>query len=393
VEEKIMRTFGFAVMLIVFILIFGFANFYIGLRGWQGVGSRISFLNNKVYWILFWLIALSFILARFVERFVPATVGDFLNLIGGYWMAAMLYALIILPIVDIISLARRKAAFIPRGIAESDVIKAYSGILVFALLIGILVYGTWNARNIKVSQYNIDMDKKAGSLKQLKIAMMSDLHLGTVVNNSRLSKMVDKINELKPDIVLIAGDIIDDNIKPFLKQNMNETFKGLKSKYGVYAVTGNHDYYGGDSEELIKTLEESGIKILTDEYIKIEDSFYVAGREDLAVESHYKRNRKPLEEILRGTDKNLPIILMDHNPKDLNAPMANGVDLQVSGHTHRGQMFPSRYITQSLYELDWGYLKKDNLNIVVSSGIGTWGPPIRIGNSSELVEINLKFKE
>jgi uncharacterized protein len=388
-----MRTFGFAVMLVVFILIFGLANFYIGLRGWQGVGSRIPFLNNKVYWILFWIIALSFILARFVERFVPATVGDFLNLIGGYWMAAMLYALIILPVVDLIRLARRKAAFIPRGITESEIIKTYSGILVFLLLIGILVYGTWNARNIKVSQYNIEVDKKAGSLKQIKIAMMSDFHLGAVVDNSRLSKIVDKVNELQPDIVLIAGDIIDDNIKPFMKQNMSETFKGLKAKYGVYAVTGNHDYYGGDSQELINVLETSGVKVLTDEYVKIEDSFYVSGREDLAVESYYKRSRKPINQILDGVDKSLPVILMDHNPKDLNAPMENGVDLQVSGHTHRGQMFPSRYITQSLYELDWGYLKKDNLNVVVSSGIGTWGPPIRIGNSSELVEINLKFKE
>lgn len=388
-----MRTVGFAVMLVVFILIFGGVNYYIGLRGWQGVGSHIPFLNNKIYWVLFWLIALSFVIARFVERFVPESVGDFLNLMGGYWMAAMLYLLIILPIVDVIRLARRRVAFIPRGISESTIIKTYSGILVFLLLIGILVYGTWNARNIKVAKYDIDVPKKAGNLKQLKIAMMSDLHLGAIVDNSRLTKIVDKVNELQPDIVLIAGDIIDDNIKPFLRQNMGETFKGLKSKYGVYAVTGNHDYYGGDSGELIKILEASGIKVLTDESIKINDSFYVAGREDLAVESYYKRSRKPLEQIMEDTDKTLPIILMDHNPKDLNAPMINGVDLQVSGHTHRGQMFPSRYITQSLYELDWGYLKKDNLNVVVSSGIGTWGPPIRIGNSSELVEINLNFTE
>jgi uncharacterized protein len=127
--------------------------------------------------------------------------------------------------------------------------------------------------------------------------------------------------------------------------------------------------------------------------LKIEDSFYVAGREDIAVESYYKRNRKPLTELLARADKALPLILIDHTPKNLQEPMENGVDLQVSGHTHRGQMFPSQFITERLFEVDFGYLKKDKLNVVVSSGIGTWGPPIRIGNNSELVEINLKFTE
>jgi uncharacterized protein len=388
-----MKSVGFAVMLVVAILIFGGVNYYIGIKGWRGVGSLVPFLNSKVYWIIFWVIALSYILARVGERFLPSTIGNYLNLIGGYWMAAMLYLLIILPVVDIIKFARRRVGFMPRGISESALIKTYSGILVLVLLVGILVYGTWNARNIKVTKYDIEIPKKAGGLKELKIAMMSDLHLGFIVDNSRLTKMVDKVNELQPDIILIAGDIIDDNIAPFVKQNMGETLKGLKAKYGVYAATGNHDYYGGDSEELIKNLEASGVKVLTDKYVKINDSFYVAGREDIAVESYYKRNRKLLKELLSDVDKALPVILIDHTPKNLQDPMENGVDLQVSGHTHRGQLFPSQYITQGLFELDWGYLKKDNLNVVVSSGIGTWGPPIRIGNSSELVEINLRFTE
>jgi uncharacterized protein len=388
-----MRNAGFAIMIIISILIFGGVNYYIGLRGWQGVGSLIPFLNNKVYWIMFWVIALSFILARLSGRFLPASVGYYLDLVGGYWMAAMLYLLIILPIVDIIKLIKRRVNFIPRGISESAIIKTYLGVLILLLLLGILIYGTWNAANIKVAHYDIDIPKKAGDLKELKIAMVSDLHLGTIVDNSRLSKMVDKINELKPDIILIAGDIIDDKVAPFVKQNMGEILKELKAKNGVYAATGNHDYYGGDSEELIKNLEASGVKVLTDQYMKINDSFYVVGREDIAVESYYKRNRKPLKELLSDVDKALPVILIDHTPKNLQEPMENGVDLQVSGHTHRGQLFPSQYITQSLFELDWGYLKKDNLNVVVSSGIGTWGPPIRIGNSSELVEIILRFEE
>ncbi len=388
-----MRTVGFAVMIIVSILIFGAVNYYIGIRGWRGIGSIIPFINSKVYWILFWIIAFSFILARAGRRFLPASIEDFLSVVGNYWMAAMLYLLIILPVFDIIMLVRRRVDFIPRGISENTIIKTYTGVLVLMLLIGILVYGTWNAKNIKVAKYNIDISKKAGNIKEIKVAMISDLHLGNIVDNSRLSKMVEKINELQPDIILMAGDIIDDNIEPFLKQNMSETLKGLNARYGVYAATGNHDYYGGDVDEIVKSLEASGIKVLNDEYVIINDNFIVAGRQDIAVESYYKRKRKSLAEFLSDADKTLPVILIDHTPKNLQEPMENGVDLQVSGHTHRGQMFPSRYITERLFEIDWGYLKKDNLNVVVSSGIGTWGPPIRIGNSSELVEINLKFKE
>jgi predicted MPP superfamily phosphohydrolase len=387
-----MKTFGFILMIIVSILIFGGVNYYIGIRGWQGIGSLIPFLNNKIYWIIFWVIAFSFIFARIGEKFIPERVGNYLDIIGGYWMAAMLYLLIILPVVDIIKFARNKVGFLPRGISENTIIKTYSGVLVFLLLIGILIYGTWNAKNIKVSHYELDIPKNAGGLKELKIAMLSDAHLGSIVDNSRLTKMVDKINELEPDIVLMAGDIVDEKVGIFVKQNMGENFKRLRAKYGIYAVTGNHEYYGGDSEEIIKNLKASGVNVLTDEYIKINDSFYIAGREDLAVESYYKRKRKPLSDILAEVDKNLPVILMDHNPKDLKEPMDNGVDLQVSGHTHRGQMFPSQIVTQKLYELDWGYLKKGNLNVIVSSGIGTWGPPIRVGNSSELVEIIIKFK-
>lgn len=386
-----MKVLSYGLMIIVSILLFGGINYYIGMRSWQRVWSLVPFLNNKIYWSIFWIIALSFIIARIGERFLPGGITNYFNIIGGYWMAAMLYFIIVLPIFDIIRFTGRRATFIPQTIKDNTFIRTFSGMLGLLLVVGILIYGSFNARNIKVSFYDIDVPKQAGNLEELKIAMISDLHLGNIVDNSRLIKMVDKINELKPDVVLIAGDIIDDKIGPFMKQNMGETLKKLNSKYGVYAVTGNHDYYGGDAPELIKTLDASGIKVLSDEYVNIADSFYVAGRQDVAVENYYKTKRKPVEEILKGSNKSLPIILLDHNPLNLEEPQKAGVDLQVSGHTHRGQMFPSQYITQRIYELDWGYLKKDNLNVVVSSGIGTWGPPIRVGNSSELVEITLKF--
>lgn len=392
IEERNMKNFGIALIFIVFIAIFGLTNYYIGVRVWQGVGSKITFLNNKVYWVVFWAVAFSYVLARGGEKFLPASIGNYLNIIGGYWMAAMLYFLLTLPIVDIIRLTDKRFAFMPRGISGNTLIKAYAGTMIVLVVIGILIYGTLNAQNLKVVNYDIKVNKNAGNVDKLNIVMISDIHLGSIVDNSRLTKIVDKINSLNPDLVLLAGDIVDEKVGIFIKQDMGQNFKRLKSKYGVYAVTGNHEYYGGEAPEIIKELEKSNVKVLMDEYVNIADSFYVAGREDIATESYYKKKRKTLEEILTGSDKNLPIILMDHNPMNLKEPQESGIDLQLSGHTHKGQMFPSRIVTRNMYEVDWGYLKKDNFNIVVSSGVGTWGPPVRIGNSAEIVQINLTFQ-
>lgn len=388
-----MKVVGYVLMIIVTILVFGGVNYYIGLRGWQGVGSLIPFINAKIYWIIFSIIAVSFILARLGERFLPNSVEGYLNLVGTYWMAAMLYFIIILPLVDIGRFVGGKASFIPQGIRENTFIKTYAGVFVFLIVIGILIYGTYNAKNIKVSKYDINIAKKAGNVRELRIAMFSDAHLGSIVDNARLTKMIDRVNELNPDIVLMPGDIVDEKLSPFVKQNMGENFKRLRSKYGVYFSTGNHEYYGGEVEGIVNNLKASGVKVLSDDWVKIDDSFYIVGRQDIASLSYNKKERKTVDDILNGVDKSLPIILMDHNPKYLEEPQKSGVDLQVSGHTHRGQMFPSEYITRRLYEIDYGYLKKDNFNIVVTSGIGTWGPPIRVGNSSELDLIVLHFKE
>lgn len=386
-----MRTVGFVFAIIISTLIFGSLNYYIGLRGWQKVGSLIPYINSKVYWGIFWLIALSFILARLGEKFLPDSVENYLVFIGDYWMAAMMYFLILLPLVDLIRFGGRRIAYFKSGGRAIAFFQNYYGVLVFLLMIGLLIYGTWSAQNIKLAHYDIDINKKAGTLKELHVVMMSDSHLGNIVDNKRLEKMVEKINEQNPDIVLMAGDIVDEKVDPFINQGMGETMKKIQSKYGVYAITGNHEFYGGDVEKIVKVLEESGVKFLRDDFVKVADSFYVVGREDISIESYYKKKRKSLNEILDGSDNALPVIMMDHNPRDLKEPQENGVDLQLSGHTHRGQMFPNQYFTKMLYEIDWGHLKKDNYNIIVSSGIGTWGPPIRIGNSSELVDITLHF--
>lgn len=380
------------IFVIISIGIFGIVNYYIGLRGWQNVGSLIPFLNNRIYWMVFWIIALSYIISKIGDKYIPAGIENYLNIIGAYWLAAMMYFIIILPIVDIIRILGGKASFIPIGIKQNAALKTTAGLLVFFIVIGLVAYGSFNARNAKVVNYDINIQKSAGSLTKLNIVMVSDIHLGDIVDNKRLQSMVEKINAENPDLVLLLGDIVDEKVEPFRKQHMGESFSKLKAKYGVYAVTGNHEYIGGESEQIVDELELSGIKVLRDNYIKVDDAFYLVGREDLASERFTGTKRKSISSIIDSIDMSKPIILMDHQPQKLEEAQNSGVDLQLSGHTHKGQMFPNEIFTKKLYEIDWGYLRKGNLNVIVSLGYGTWGPPIRIGNSPEIVGVNLTFK-
>jgi hypothetical protein len=159
----------------------------------------------------------------------------------------------------------------------------------------------------------------------------------------------------------------------------------------VIAITGNHEYIGG-VEDAYKYLTEHGITVLRDASTKVADSLYVVGREDLSKKSFARGTRKPLHEVMADVDRSWPIILMDHQPFRLNEAAENGVDLQLSGHTHHGQLWPFHFITRKMYEVSWGYKKKGETHYYVSCGVGTWGPPVRIGNKPEIVNIKLAFQ-
>jgi predicted MPP superfamily phosphohydrolase len=196
---------------------------------------------------------------------------------------------------------------------------------------------------------------------------------------------------LDPDIVLLPGDIVDEDLNPVIKENLGESLRTIKSKFGVFAVTGNHEYIGG-VEEAVSYLTENGVHFLRDESILINHTAYLLGREDRSVNRFKNKSRKTLQEIMQGVDKHYPIISMDHQPFHLAEAEENGIDLQLSGHTHNGQLWPLNYITDAIYEVDWGYKRIADTHIYVSCGVGTWGPPVRSGNRPEIVNIKLDFE-
>lgn len=366
-------------------------NYYIGSKGLQLLNSILPSISPKIYWPIFFLIAFSFIIERFISRFMPEIVSYIFSVVGSYWIAALVYFGIIILIIKLILVFDKWLAFVPSHL-KTDHMSNIVSISAAVLVVLILIIGTWQARNPVTVKYDININKDGGNIKNLHAVMVSDIHLGTLVRKGQLDKMVRLINEKNPDIVFIAGDLINDDIKPFLDQNMPESLKQIKSRYGVYYCLGNHEYYGGSSNEIANALTGAGIKVLRDSYVNIQDSIYVIGREDMGAVRHLNHPRAKLSQIISGLDKSKPLILLDHQPSNLKEPAGEGIDLQFSGHTHRGQFFPFNFITNAIFEKDWGYLKKGDFQLIVSSGLGTWGPPIRFLNSTELVEININFK-
>ena len=373
--------FNIALVTIIFILI----NFYLGIHGWIYISTLLSKWITPslkfLYWSLFWLATFSYILSRIFKRKLPMSIFRPLHQLGAYWLAVIYYLIFLLIAADFFGLLLHSLTQL-----SSNTIIVALGTIVFMSMIILIVLGRKSALNTQIVHYDLQVNKSNDKFNALSIVLVSDLHLSTLVTNKRLEFLVEKINKLSPDLVLIAGDIIDEDITPFVEENMIETLKKLKPKIGTYAVPGNHDYYGGHLDVLVEHLNEAGIRILLDEKELVENNFYIVGRKDLA-----SKKRLELDELLEGVDHSKPIILLDHQPYRLDIPTKLGVDLQVSGHTHRGQFMPNHLITRRLYEVDWGYLQKETSHFVVSSGFGTWGPSIRTGNPSEIVTMTVSF--
>ncbi|MEW5843087.1 MAG: metallophosphoesterase [Bacteroidota bacterium] len=372
---------------IVFAL-YGLINYYIIRRGL----SIVSPEHKTFFLVVSIFVVVSYIAGRFLERAFPSIISTVLIWMGSFWIAFMFYFFLSLVAVDLLRLINHFVPFFPEIISKNPEKTKRFTALVIILFVFITVAGGYiNTKMIVVQHYRIPIKKSAGNLKSLNIAMASDIHLGTILDSSFLEKVVDKINALNPDIVLLPGDIIDEDIGPVLHDNMGPLLEKIKSKYGVYAVTGNHEYIGG-VDEACNYLTSHGIKMLRDSVVKIDNDFYLIGREDIAIRQFAHKQRKDLKELLYGVDKSLPLILMDHEPFRLNEAFENGIDLQLSGHTHNGQLWPMNFLISKIYELGWGYMVKGNTHYYVSCGVGGWGPPIRTGSRPEIVNIKLVFK-
>jgi len=378
----------FILMVAGLIILFGIGNYYIGLRLWQSIGTVVLPGLVSYYWIVFVILAGSYFFGRIGAIYFPGDFSDWMIWSGSYWLGISFYLGLFWLAYDIITFLSSFFELLPSGL-NFHLMGAGLSILFTAILV--VAYGAWNACTPHIRHYDVTINKQASGCAALHLVCISDLHLGLLVGRKGLRRAVNMINELNPDLVLMLGDIIDENIGAFVENEMPEILRGIRSHYGIYGILGSHEYIYGHSEKSLACLQRAGIKMLRDQYIKLPNDVYIVGRDDLFRAQLVGTPRQNLGTLLRGCNRELPIILMDHQPVSLDDEALQGVDLQLSGHTHHGQIFPLNFLTQRLFEIDWGYLRKGAYQIIVSSGYGTWGPPIRVGTFSEIVDITIKF--
>ena len=325
----------FAVFFSIVFLIYALINFYIIRRGLMALPDASTLRIWLVVTVS--ILAISFIAGRFLERISVNWLTTMLIWIGSFWLAIMVYLLLQIVIIDIFRGLDSLFGIFPAFLKSNPLkTREITGIIVLSITLIVVALGHINTWFPVIREFQFNINKSGGKLEKLNIVVMSDIHLGTTIEKRHMSGIVKKVNALKPDIILIPGDIIDEDIAPVINSNVGEKLKMLKAKYGVYAVTGNHEYIGG-VQKAKKYLAEQNVKLLNDTVELIDNSFYVAGREDLTINQFTNHRRKELSDIVDQVDKSRPIILLDHQPFKLNNAVENGIDLQLSGHTHHGQ--------------------------------------------------------
>ncbi len=385
-----MKHIQFVIFFSVFFGIHLLVNFYIYKRAAQGIEAWPNMIWTLRALMIF--LTLSYPLGRYLEKVWYSPLPNIIHWIGAFWFAGMLYFTLSIFLLDIIRWTNMLFHFLPSKLfVDYKNTKLISTYITIGVVFLVVLAGFINAWTPKIVHKTIEINKNGRNLKNIRVVAASDIHLGTIIGPRKTGKLVKTINSLHPDIILFAGDVVDEDVKPVIEQNLGKNLMNLKAPYGVYAVTGNHEYIGG-VEEAVKYLQEHGISILRDSSILVNNSFYVVGREDKDKNRHSIQKRKEVNELVDSLDHSLPIILLDHQPYNLEKAEKAGVDLQISGHTHDGQLWPFGYITRKIFEVSKGYKKKGNTNFYVSTGYGTWGPPVRLGNRPEILDFELVFK-
>lgn len=363
----------FLSIFIISLLVYGLLVFYVGWSIYKGFNlHRIKWIKY-IYIVLIAFVSISFILGRYGNgiRMIQA--------IGNYWLALFCILLLTLPFVHIILLLLRLTKI------DRYSSKKWATIFMSAIVVFGLAFGIYQAYSAKITTYNINIDKEGPD--QLKVVLLTDTHFGYLSGLGHAKRMVEKVNAMHADYIFISGDLIDDDLSIVQEKGILDVISQLNSKFGTYTVLGNHDKDEVGTQEIIKAFETANMKVIYENSQLLDNQIYVVGRKDLS-----EGERLSADELISYLDQAQPIIVLDHQPSDLIALSEAGADLTLSGHTHHGQIFPGNLVTNRLFPNDYGLTQFNNMYSIVSSGYGFWGPPMRIGSQSEIVEVNITFK-
>jgi len=341
-------------------------------------------LYKNISTALFLVLVLAFPLAEILSHGSgPSWTRPLMN-VGYYALPLLLYLVLTVIAVDLLIGLLRLTRVLSKEKVHGPRFRRFRLGFVMLFPLVIVLLGILNFHHLRVKEYAVEVPRRASTLTQLKIVFASDFHLGDQTDSDFMDRFVALVNAQDPDIVLIGGDVLEGDRRDEALDHFESQFRRIKSKYGVFAAPGNHEGYGGNRDEFFS---RAGIRLLRDAVDRIDGAFTVAGRND-----GRSRDRKTIEALLQGVPDDLPLILIDHRPTDIENISRTRADIQVSGHTHHGQLFPINFITNKQYELSWGYKKKGGTHVFVSSGVQVWGPRVRTVGHSEILLIRVAFR-
>jgi len=324
-------------------------------------------------------------LARFLNSRQLEVVGEPLEFVAANWIGVLFILFSLLIIADVVTLGGWLLPSLARGI------RGWAGVVALVLSAVALVQGL---RPPVVRDYEVRLAGLPRERDGLVLVVISDLHLGTLIGERWMTSLIGRVNDLRPDVVFIAGDLVNGEVGRL--EPLRPVLKTLRAPLGVWAVTGNHEYYAG-LERSVELLEEAGYTVLRDRWAEIVPGLVVAGVDDLSARRQFGRPDHPIEQALaRASATGLAdrppgaVILLSHSPLQADAAAAAGAGLMLSGHTHDGQIWPFGYLVRLSYPLLGGRYEIGGMPVIVCRGTGTWGPRMRLWRPSEILRIRLR---
>ena len=397
-------------MLALILSPFYVAIIYWVCRRWYKFVSALNIKNKRLD---FWLKHFSwsmFLLTIFIGLAFILPEDNFLRRplfkIGAYWLGISLYLILYVAVIDLLRWIYSKVF--------KDKYNEFYARTICTLLIIILtavtsIYGIINAKIVRTTEYDITINKDGGNFKEMTIAMFGDPQFGYNIGEYHLKQAVDIINKNDVDIVCVVGDIFDNQYSAIKNPDkLIDLFNQIKSKYGMYAVLGNHDveepilcgFTFNDetlenklaSKEMLDFIRKSGMVLLYDENVIINDSVNLYGRADQERPNLGNITRKESGDLFKDVDTTKPIFVLDHEPREYDELEKAGVDLMMAGHTHDGQLWPTKIATDIIWENPYGLWFKNAFHAITTSGLGLFGPNMRVGTIAEVCIIHVKFR-
>ncbi len=367
-------------------------NLYIWNFNWKipfSKGKILKLMNYSIVHLALAIVSIHYFYLFFNER-TDGKQTKVLSYIAGFYLTFLHYSMLFLLIHDLVYWTRNKFPY-PRELKVLGSRLFFGGLLIYGLTALISLYSIYNGQHLEIKDYNIKIRKKDSQLDNLNLVYISDGHIGTSVNRENIDDLIKEIEDLNPEILILGGDFLDEGTTEKDRLVVLEKISKIETRYGIFAVEGNHEYKSGNTNinDQMSYYTRQGIKVLQDQVYKVDDSFYLIGRKDSY------GNLVKLDNLTGKVKEELPIILLDHRPSFKEVEKNDMIDLQLSGHTHSGQFFPMQIFNPLAKRFSksyiYGYHRVGNLQHIVSSGIGNWGIPVRLGSRREVLNIRISF--